>query len=359
MHRFIAVQVQHPRISYAALLRLDRPNRRSRRLVTLSEGQREAIVDVFLLEHRKGEEPRPLRRLHTFHLTNLPARSAGRTQMVLEASYDGRGRAHLAISAGGRSLATTTVAVPREKRRVLWPAAVALLLLLLLGGGWWLLRSLPGFGGGGALPEEPEPVAEAAPPEEPAQPERPAEPQEARPEEPPSLSRESGVGDAPSQPAEEETRVEEETRAAEDTQAGATEGTSERGEIAGAEGSRLVESEPPPEQEYVVYFEPDNTALTPAARRDLAEIAQQLQRRPEAAVRIVGHTALFGTEEGRIEISRGRAENVFQFLRAQGWQPAAEATVAWEGSTDPVTRDRDEQRLNRRVEIEIAGESAQ
>lgn len=314
MHRFIAVQVQHPRISYAALLRLDRPNRRSRRLVTLSEGQREAIVEVFLLEHRKGEEPRPLRRLHTFHLTNLPARSAGRTQMVLEASYDGRGRAHLAISAGGRSQATTTVAVPREKRRVLWPAAIALLLLLLLGGGWWLLRS---------------------------------------------LSRESGVGDAPSQPAEEETRVEEETRAAEDTQAGTADGTSERGEIAGAERSRLVESEPPPEQEYVVYFEPDNTTLTPAARRELAEIAQQLQRRPEAEVRIVGHTALFGTEEGRIEISRGRAENVFQFLRAQGWQPAAEATVAWEGSTDPVTRDRDEQRLNRRVEIEIAGESAQ
>lgn len=314
MHRFIAVQVQHPRISYAALLRLDRPNRRSRRLVTLSEGQREAIVEVFLLEHRKGEEPRPLRRLHTFHLTNLPARSAGRTQMVLEASYDGRGRAHLAISAGGRSQATTTVAVPREKRRVLWPAAVTLLLLLLLGGGWWLLRS---------------------------------------------LSRESGVGDAPSQPAEEETRVEEETRAAEDTQAGTADGTSERGEIAGAERSRLVESEPPPEQEYVVYFEPDNTTLTPAARRELAEIAQQLQRRPEAEVRIVGHTALFGTEEGRIEISRGRAENVFQFLRAQGWQPAAEATVAWEGSTDPVTRDRDEQRLNRRVEIEIAGESAQ
>lgn len=314
MHRFIAVQVQHPRISYAALLRLDRPNRRSRRLVTLSEGQREAIVEVFLLEHRKGEEPRPLRRLHTFHLTNLPARSAGRTQMVLEASYDGRGRAHLAISAGGRSQATTTVAVPREKRRVLWPAAVTLLLLLLLGGGWWLLRS---------------------------------------------LSRESGVGDAPSQPAEEETRVEEETRAAEDTQAGTADGTSERGEIAGAERSRLVESEPPPEQEYVVYFEPDNTTLTPAARRELAEIAQQLQRRPEAEVRIVGHTALFGTEEGRIEISRGRAENAFQFLRAQGWQPAAEATVAWEGSTDPVTRDRDEQRLNRRVEIEIAGESAQ
>ena len=353
MHRFIAVQVQHPRISFAALLRLDRPNRRSRRLVTLSEGQREAIVDVFLLEHRKGEEPRPLRRLHTFHLTNLPARSAGRTQMVLEASYDGRGRAHLAISAGSRSQATTTVAVPPEKRRVLWPAAVALLLLLLLGGGWWLLGSLPGFGGRGAVPEEPEPVADAAQPEEPTQPERPAEPQEARPEEPPSLSRESGVGDAPSGQAAEETR------AAEETQAGTADGTSERGEIAGAERSRLVESEPPPEQEYVVYFEPDNTTLTPAARRELAEIAQQLQRRTEAEVRIVGHTALFGTEEGRIEISRGRAENVFQFLRAQGWQPAAEATVAWEGSTDPVTRDRDEQRLNRRVEIEIAGEAGQ
>jgi outer membrane protein OmpA-like peptidoglycan-associated protein len=115
--------------------------------------------------------------------------------------------------------------------------------------------------------------------------------------------------------------------------------------------------EPPPQREYAVYFEPDETELTEPAREELREIAGVLQRFPEAQVRIVGHTALFGTEEGRIEISRGRAQNVFQFLRREGWEPEAEPTVAWEASTDPVTLDREEQQLNRRVEIEIGSES--
>lgn len=337
MHRFIAVQVQHPRISYAALLRLDKPNRRSRRLVTLSEGQQEAIVDVLLLEHSKGEEPRVLRRLHTFHLTNLPARSAGRTQMVLDGSYDGRGRADLSISVGGRRHGSTSLTVPPDKRGAIWPvAAAALLLLLVAGGGWWLWSSLTGFD---ALPEEPEPVAESARLPEPAPTEEPPEPQRVSPEEPPSPT-EEGSGTAPDEGS---------------TGIGESPGGGRAGGDA-TEGPGL-EVEPPPQREYAVYFEPDETELTEPAREELREIAGVLQRFPEAQVRIVGHTALFGTEEGRIEISRGRARNVFQFLRREGWEPEAEPTVAWEASTDPVTLDREEQQLNRRVEIEIGSES--
>jgi outer membrane protein OmpA-like peptidoglycan-associated protein len=119
-------------------------------------------------------------------------------------------------------------------------------------------------------------------------------------------------------------------------------------------------AEPPlPQTEALVYFEPNRTRLTDGARRELDELASVLRANPEVTVSIIGHTALYGTEEGRMEISQGRAQGVASYLRSRGWEPAGEPSIQWVGSQDPVTRDRDEQHLNRRVEISIgAGQSS-
>mgnify|MGYP006289317937 FL=1 len=312
MRRYVAVQVQHPRIDYAGLLRLDRPNHHARHLVTLQEGQREAVVEVVLIGRKKGEAPKVLSRLHTFHLKDLPARSAGRTQISLEGSYDGRRQARLRVSVAGRRQGEVSLSLPRERRRRFWPV-VAVALVLLGAGLWWLT---------GSLGDSEERSAETI-----------------------TVERQERLetGEPAASPAESGDEV----GSAEEAAAPQVSPPEER------EEERAIDREPPPEREYVLYFEPDQTELTESARDELREIARFLREAAEARVRVVGHTALFGTEEGRLEISRGRAENVYQFLRQAGWDPETEAVVAWEGSTDPVTRDRGEQARNRRVEIEV------
>jgi outer membrane protein OmpA-like peptidoglycan-associated protein len=101
----------------------------------------------------------------------------------------------------------------------------------------------------------------------------------------------------------------------------------------------------------VVYFEPNRTYLTGAAREELDALLPVLVNDPTLALFLEGHTALFGTEEGRAEISRGRAEGVLAYLVERGWSPETVPEILWQGSREPVTRDRMQQHLNRRVEI--------
>jgi outer membrane protein OmpA-like peptidoglycan-associated protein len=118
-------------------------------------------------------------------------------------------------------------------------------------------------------------------------------------------------------------------------------------------------AEPPPEPETAaepaersVYFTPDSPVLTPQARERLTEIADRLSTYDEdTVIRIIGHTALAGTERGRYDLSLQRAENVFAFLESAGWQPQQDLTVQGVGGDEPVTRDPERQELNRRVEI--------
>jgi outer membrane protein OmpA-like peptidoglycan-associated protein len=100
-----------------------------------------------------------------------------------------------------------------------------------------------------------------------------------------------------------------------------------------------------------VYFGPNDTRLTATARDRIAELVVRLNEYPSVPVSIVGHTALFGTEEGRMEISRGRAQAVERELRNLGWRPQTPPQLGWVGSSEPVTRDPDRQNENRRVRI--------
>ncbi|GEM_PF-5471960 len=112
----------------------------------------------------------------------------------------------------------------------------------------------------------------------------------------------------------------------------------------------------PKETRFTVYFLPDSPLLTRQAEEKLNKIALTLKNLPpgntkDYTVQIYGHCALYGTERGRISLSRKRAINVFRYLKEQGWEPSSRVKVAGLGGTKPVTRDPKKQYLNRRVEI--------
>lgn len=108
-----------------------------------------------------------------------------------------------------------------------------------------------------------------------------------------------------------------------------------------------------------VYFSPDSPALTSEAISMLKSFISSLPADEdfeegyfELAVR--GHCAKYGTEEGRADLSRERAFNVTDYLRSR-WGIEADYTTSGAGASEPVSLKRDEQHLNRRVDIEIKG----
>lgn len=321
MHRYLAVRITDPHREYAPLFRLDRAHRRRRKLVPLEPGQREAYVELFLLEGTGKGRRKPLELVHTFHLEELPRIGGTNGEILLEAQYDGRRTADFAVTVG-RYRDQATCSIHGERRRRLW---LGLLIPLLLLAGWWVSSNTVDRNRRSAG----------------------------------DIESGTAPGAAETSDAGETAGAGETARAAETPEAGETAGTAEDGEPAG-DGQRVPSTgdtearlEPPPRREIVIYFEPDRIRLTEEARSTLRSVADRLPEAKESVVRIVGHTALFGTEEGRFEISRGRAERVYEFLLQLAWEPETTPTVAWEASQDPVTLDRDEQWRNRRVEIEV------
>jgi len=111
--------------------------------------------------------------------------------------------------------------------------------------------------------------------------------------------------------------------------------------------------------QHSVYFSPDSAILSSETISDLNAFISSLPEADdfeegffELAVR--GHCAKYGTEEGRAELSRERASEVTAFLRTK-WGIEADYMTSGAGASEPVTLKRDEQHLNRRVEIEIKG----
>jgi outer membrane protein OmpA-like peptidoglycan-associated protein len=113
------------------------------------------------------------------------------------------------------------------------------------------------------------------------------------------------------------------------------------------------------EKRLVVYFHPNDSELTAEAQTRLRTFGRQVKEWNSIdAVSIEGHCALLGTEKGRIELSRERAENSAAFLETIGI-PAQGVSSQWFAGERPVTRDPDKQELNRRVEISAKGKEEQ
>lgn len=108
-----------------------------------------------------------------------------------------------------------------------------------------------------------------------------------------------------------------------------------------------------PYEQRVVYFFPNNTRIPPESEETLRKILVYLLENPDLNVKLMGHCAIAGTEAGRREISEQRAKNVEEWFRRNGWKPTTTPEVLGQASLSPLTRDPDEQEINRRVEIEF------
>ncbi len=108
-----------------------------------------------------------------------------------------------------------------------------------------------------------------------------------------------------------------------------------------------------------VYFAPDSAKLTTRTISGLEEFIKALPaegdfEKGNFKLQIRGHCAKYGTEEGRAELSKERAMNVYNFLKTR-WGIEAESIITGAGASEPITLKRKEQHLNRRVDIKVDG----
>lgn len=104
-----------------------------------------------------------------------------------------------------------------------------------------------------------------------------------------------------------------------------------------------------------VQFSADSSALAPAELDKLAAIAAILKAHPERDIIVAGHTALAGTEEGRLALSIARARAVADRLVALGARDPLHVQVEGYGAERPVADNSTPEGMarNRRVEIII------
>jgi outer membrane protein OmpA-like peptidoglycan-associated protein len=104
-----------------------------------------------------------------------------------------------------------------------------------------------------------------------------------------------------------------------------------------------------------IRFQADSAALLPEEREKLDKIGEILLKHGDRDILVGGHTALAGTEEGRMRLSRERAGAVADYLIGKGIREADRIVVRGYGADRPLGDNRSEEgrRRNRRVEITI------
>ena len=107
-------------------------------------------------------------------------------------------------------------------------------------------------------------------------------------------------------------------------------------------------------------FEYDDHRLQSGAVASLEKLGQLLRRNPKARFVIEGHTDSFGTDEYNMTLSRLRADSVrIWLIDMMGIPPDSISTVG-QGKNrliSPATGSIEEQKINRRVEIVIRGDT--
>jgi outer membrane protein OmpA-like peptidoglycan-associated protein len=165
----------------------------------------------------------------------------------------------------------------------------------------------------------------------------------------PADQQESGSAEEP--PAQEESApVETPVETQEGSQAETSENQSEEAAPAATQNPPAVE-----EKEtfsFIVYFNPDDAFLIQYQQNLLRDFFKGLT--DVEVTQIHGHTALYNTQQNQQALSSERASQVESFLiNVLGRNAVAEAEVLGLGASQPVTRDKEEEYQNRRVEIQV------
>ena len=104
-----------------------------------------------------------------------------------------------------------------------------------------------------------------------------------------------------------------------------------------------------------IRFAPDSARLLDSEKEKLQRIGDILLRYPDRDILVTGHTALAGTEAGRMRLSQERARSVGEYLLDLGVRKRDEMLYRGVGAREPVATNDTEagRRKNRRVEITI------
>lgn len=337
------VEVKVDNRRYVEVLPLQRGAERDLNVTTIAENQRRARIELAVRDERGAVSRQPLTEVE---LRNLPAGLGRRPRITLRSQISDRGIALFTVSVEGREVASRRVRVTRwlPTRPVVWILPLAVLVLALLG--WLGFRLASGapllpFAGAAAVQTSVPAPSEGADPGD----------GERADTADPDTAEADNAGSGPAAGAEAPGA---DTAGADAAAADAADAADADADDGSEEPAVAAVTE-----EWTVYFLPDDPRLLPAAQSvldDALERVDALLEGSEAGIRrieIVGHTALAGTESGRFELSRERARNVWSYLRAQGLPPAEERLIEGVAGQDPVTRDPEEQQLNRRVELTV------
>lgn len=290
---------------YVPISKLKEPESGELNLTTMMPDQDRATIELYL---RGGRYLEPL---HTFELTGLHGKPE-RPRIVVSAHV--RGTLNVTLRVDGELIESKSFPVPEEVHRVnwapwLWSAMITLLLAAVTIVGVLYLPDLMARDATEVGPS----TAEIEQPETRDEFERTVEPK---------------VAPEPRGPV----------------------GTVAVDSVDPELPSNLIEQP--------LYFEPESAGLLPETREQIDAIAAAIaEAAPESMqVRIVGHTALFGTQGARTELSLRRAQNVANALAERlerSGVAGVELLPEGLGGAEPVTRDGADQWRNRRVVLSL------
>ena len=111
---------------------------------------------------------------------------------------------------------------------------------------------------------------------------------------------------------------------------------------------------PKPPAQFILYFEHDSVALTPASGALLGIVIGRIHARAPVDVSVVGHTDTVGTKAYNYSLSMKRAKEVASILTGKGIDPSVlEITSHGKDNLLVPTGDQVSEPRNRRVEITV------
>jgi outer membrane protein OmpA-like peptidoglycan-associated protein len=104
-----------------------------------------------------------------------------------------------------------------------------------------------------------------------------------------------------------------------------------------------------------IEFDLESAEIKPIMFYDLDKVSRFLMDNPDFKLRISGHTDSYGTPEYNLELSKGRANAIMEYIIYFGNVPRARIDAEGYGSTMPIVEEltEEDRQLNRRVEFEL------
>ena len=326
----IGVEIDNTRIAW--VIDSDKTVSKLIKLTTLEDRQSRAVIKLYIKTGSVKQQ------IFTETVSGIPPAAAGEPSINMKSGISGK-TLHYEIDLNGRYLLSNRIKLHRYlKTDRKW----LLLLLLIPAAAVILYLMSPAF-----LPVTRE--AETSPAAQVREKEKPA-----------AVKAPEQKVERPETPANRENPSEAKLPEKASTQVTATEPSSDAAvtERKPAEPEYIIETEQF-SLSHSVYFGPDSAAISGTAASGLDDFIRQLPDRTSYEegnfrIRIKGHCARFGTEEGRAELSRERADNVSRYILSRT-SIKPDISIEGAGASEPVTLDRGQQKLNRRADISFEG----